>query len=280
MTALLLALALFTQAAAPQTPQPAPAEPRARTGADYVVGPLDVITITVFGEPELSRRYNVDTDGTIDFPFIGRTKAGGMTLRELEAALAKRLAAGFLVNPQVGVEIAEYRSKAVFIVGEVRAPGSYPVKGNMSLVEALALAGPTSAASSEVVVVHPDPNRKEGGPLLPDAADAKSTRVNIKELQSGKLSENVQLQDGDTIFVPKAETFFVSGQVRSPGSYVYEPGMTVLQAIALAGGLSERGSRRGMKVLRRSGGKQVEVSVRDSDLIRPGDTLVIRQRFF
>lgn len=278
MTSVLLTLALFTQAAATHVPQPAPARPQAST--DYVVGALDVLTITVFGEPELSRRYNVDTDGTIDFPFIGRAKAGGLTLRQLEDALTKRLAAGFLVNPQVGVEIAEYRSKAVFIVGEVRAPGSYPVKGNMSLVEALALAGPTSAASSEVVVVHPDPNRKEGGPLLPDAAGAKSIRVNIKELQSGKLSENVQLQDGDTIFVPKAETFFVTGQVRSPGSYVYEPGMTVLQAIALAGGLAERGSRRGMKVLRVVDGKQVEVSVKDSDLIHPGDTLVIRQRFF
>ncbi|MBI2223062.1 MAG: polysaccharide biosynthesis/export family protein [Acidobacteria bacterium] len=278
MTSLLLTLALFTQAAATHVAQPAPARPQAST--DYVVGALDVLTITVFGEPELSRRYNVDTDGTIDFPFIGRTKAGGLTLRQLEDALTKRLAAGFLVNPQVGVEIAEYRSKAVFIVGEVRAPGSYPVKGNMSLIEALALAGPTSAASSEVVVVHPDPNRKEGGPLLPDAAGAKGVRVNIKELQSGKLSENVQLQDGDTIFVPKAETFFVTGQVRSPGSYVYEPGMTVLQAIALAGGLAERGSRRGMKVLRVVGGKQVEVSVKDSDLIRPGDTLVVRQRFF
>jgi polysaccharide export outer membrane protein len=203
-----------------------------------------------------------------------------LTLREVQDALAKRLASGFLVNPQVGVEVAEYRSKAVFIVGEVRAPGSYPVKGNMSLVEALALAGPTATASSEVVIVHPDPNHKEGGPLLPDTAGTLSTRVNIKELQSGKLSQNVQLHDGDTIFVPKAETFFVTGHVRSPGSFVYEPGMTVLQAIALAGGLSERGSRRGLKVLRATDGKQVEVSVKETDLVKPGDTLVIRQRFF
>jgi polysaccharide export outer membrane protein len=150
----------------------------------------------------------------------------------------------------------------------------------MSLVEALALAGPTAAASSEVIVVHPDPDRKEGGPLLPDAAGTRSLRVNIKELQSGKLSQNVQLQDGDTIFVPKAETFFVTGQVRSPGSYVHEPGITVLQAIALAGGLTERGSRRGMKVLRVSAGRQVEIGVRESDVIQPGDTLVVRQRFF
>jgi polysaccharide export outer membrane protein len=150
----------------------------------------------------------------------------------------------------------------------------------MSLVEALALAGPTSAASSEVVVVHPDPAREEGGPVLPDAAGVQSIRVNIKELQGGKLSQNVQLHDGDTIFVPKAETFFVTGHVRSPGSYVYEPGMTVLQAIALAGGLTERGSRRGLKVLRMSDGQQLELGIKDTDPVQPGDTLIIRQRFF
>lgn len=279
MTAWLLAVSLLlTQTS--QAPSPSPTPARTRGASEYVVGPLDVLTITVFGEADLSRRYTVDTDGTIDFPFIGRTKAGGLTLRELGDAIAKRLASGFLVNPQVSVEVAEYRSKAVFIVGEVRSPGSYPVKGNMSLVEALALAGPTGTASSEVIVVHPDPDRRDGGPLMPDAEGARSVRVNIKELQSGKLSQNVQLQDGDTIFVPKAETFFVTGHVRSPGSYVYEPGMTVLQAIALAGGLSDRGSRRGMKVLRVSGGKQVEIDVKETDLIKAGDTLLIRQRFF
>lgn len=279
MTAWLLAVSLlFTQTS--QAPSPSPTPARTRGASEYAVGPLDVLTITVYGEADLSRRYTVDADGTIDFPFIGRTKAGGLTLRELGDAIAKRLASGFLVNPQVSVEVAEYRSKAVFIVGEVRSPGSYPVKGNMSLVEALALAGPTGTASSEVIVVHPDPDRKDGGPLMPDAEGARSVRVNIKELQSGRLSQNVQLQDGDTIFVPKAETFFVTGHVRSPGSYVYEPGMTVLQAIALAGGLSDRGSRRGMKVLRVSGGKQVEIDVKETDLIKAGDTLLIRQRFF
>ena len=279
MIAILLATTLLAQATSAQ-PGPAPVPQTARAGSEYVVGALDVLSITVFGEPDLSRRYNVDTDGTIDFPFIGRIKAGGLTIRQLEHALIKRLAGGFLVNPQISVEVAEYRSKNVFIVGEVRAPGQYPIKGNMSLVEALALAGPTSSASSEVVVVHPDPSRTEGGPLLPDAAGAKSTRVNIKALQSGQLSQNVQLQDGDTIFVPKAETFFVTGYVRSPGSYVYEPGITVLQAVALAGGFAERGSTRGMKVLRTVDGKQQEVSVKGTDLIRPGDTLIVRQRFF
>jgi polysaccharide biosynthesis/export protein len=276
MTALLIAFTLIVQSV-PGGPGLARPQP---SGSEYAIGPLDVLSITVFGETDLSRRYTVDTDGTIDFPLIGRTRAGGRTLRQLEEAIATRLAGGFLVNPQVSVEIAEYRSKNVFIVGEVRAPGQYPIKLNMSLVEALALAGPTGNASSEVVIVHPGASRKDGGPVLPDAAGVQSVRVNIKELQSGKLTQNIQLQDGDTIFVPRAETFFVTGHVRSPGSYVYEPGMTVLQAIALAGGLAERGSRRGMKVLRVVDGRQQEVSVRESDRIQPGDTLVIRQRFF
>jgi polysaccharide biosynthesis/export protein len=277
MMTLLVALALYAQ---PTPAPPAGAVQAQRPGSEYTVGSLDVLSITVFGEADLSRRYTVDTDGTIDFPLVGRIRAGGLTLRQVEEALAKRLASGYLVNPQVSVEVAEYRSRNVFIVGEVRAPGQYPIKLNMSLVEALALAGPTNSASSEVVIVHPDANRAEGGPVLPDAAGAKTVRINIKELQSGKLAQNVQLQDGDTIFVPKAETFFVSGHVRSPGSYVYEPGMTVLQAIALAGGLAERGSGRGMKVLRTVAGRPRELSVSDSDLIQPGDTLVIRQRFF
>lgn len=273
----LLALVLFGQAAQP-IPPPSPATPQ---GAQrYVVGEHDVLNITVFGEADLSHRYAVDADGTFEFPFIGRVKALGLTLRQVEDLLAKKLAAGYLVNPQVSVEVAEYRSRSVFITGEVRAPGAYAIKGNMSLIEALALAGPSGSASGTVIVVHPDVSHGAAGPLMPGAPGAQSIRVNVRDLQSGKTSQNVQLQDGDTIFVPKAETFFVTGYVRSPGSYVHEPGVTVLQAIALAGGLTERGSSKGIKVLRVVNGVQKEISVKTTDLVEPGDTLVIRQRLF
>ena len=90
----------------------------------------------------------------------------------------------------------------------------------------------------------------------------------------------MRLQDGDTIYVPKAETFFVTGHVRSPGSFVWERGITVLQAISLAGGLTDRGSNRGIRLLRIVDGEQEEVSVSLSDPVQPGDTVVIRQRFF
>jgi polysaccharide export outer membrane protein len=263
--------------------QPAqqPAAPRAPASHDYIVGRQDVLNVTVFGEADISKRYTVDADGTIDFPFIGRVRAAGQTLRQVEDLLVKRLGAGFLVNPQVTVEIAEFRSQSIFVTGEVRAPGAYPIKGNMTIVEALALAGPTQTASNEVVIVRPKKPGETSGPLLPkDADSAETTKVNIRDLQSGKLSLNLVLQPGDTVFVPRAETFFVTGYVRSPGSFVYEPGMQVLQAVALAGGLTERGSSRGMKILRIVDGRQENVDVKMTDLVRPGDTIVVRQRFF
>jgi len=262
------------------TPQTAPAH-RQHSLPDYIVGPQDVLTITVYGEPDISRRYSVDSDGTIDFPWIGRVHANGLTLRQIEDALVKRLAGGYLVSPQVSVEMAEFRSHSVFIAGEVRAPGAYPIKGNMTIVEALALAGPTQNASNEVIIVRPRESRDRSGPVLPgDRDSAETTRVNIKDLQSGKVSQNMPLRDGDTIFVPKAEVFFVTGQVRSPGSFVYDGGITVLQAIALAGGVNERGSTRGIKILRVVSGRQQTIDARSSDPVRPGDTIVVRKRFF
>jgi polysaccharide export outer membrane protein len=260
---------------------PAPAASRVPSSPEYVVGPQDVLNITVFGEADISKRYTVDGDGTIDFPFIGRVRAAGQTLRQVQDVLVKRLGGGFLVNPQVTIEVAEFRSQSIFITGEVRSPGAYPIKGSMTIVEALALAGPTQAASNEIVVVRPKAPAERSGPLLPgDGDSAETTKVNIRDLQSGKVSLNILLQPGDTVFVPRAETFFVTGYVRSPGSFVYEPGMQVLQAIALAGGLTERGSTRGMKIMRTVDGRQETVDAKMTDLVKPGDTIVVRQRFF
>ena len=265
-------VATLSQAAPPQPPS---------SNSEYVVGPQDVLNITVFGEADISRKYTVDGDGSFGFPFIGRVPAAGQTLRQIQDALVKRLAAGYLVNPQVTVEVAEFRSQSIFITGEVRAPGAYPIKSSMTIVEALTLAGPTQTASNEIIIVHPKQARGVSGPLLPDAAEpAETIRVNIRDLQSGKLSQNLTLSPGDTIFVPKAETFFVTGYVRSPGAYVYEPGMQVLQAIALAGGLTERGSNRGIKIMRTVDGRQETIDAKTTDPVRPGDTIVVRQRFF
>jgi polysaccharide export outer membrane protein len=149
----------------------------------------------------------------------------------------------------------------------------------MSLIEALAAAGSTMpTASSEVMILRP---RDAGNahPLTPEQVDQSSvTRVSLADLQLGRLSQNITLAEGDTIFVPKAEKFFITGQVKSPGAYTYEHGLTVLQAISLAGGLTEKGSSRRIKVIRTLKGRKTEQGIDLADGIQPGDTLLIPQR--
>src|SRR6266550_6854273 len=120
----------------------AQAQPRPQT--DYSVGPQDVLTIQIFGEPELSGKYTVEQDGTFTFPQIGRIKAAGLTLRALEQELKKQLEDGFLKNPQVAVAIENYRSQRILVLGEVRSPGEYQLNGEMTLLAALARAGSTT----------------------------------------------------------------------------------------------------------------------------------------
>lgn len=247
---------------------------------DYVVGAQDVLKVSVFDEPQLSGTFRVDTDGSFTYPFVGRVKAVGQTLRSIEAELARMLADGYVRNPQVSIEVEQYRSRSIFVVGEVRSPGRYPLSGEMTLIEALAQAGSTTAAAgSELLILHPVDPRDAQQQAEPGATPPnRTTRVNLADLQSGKLANNIVLREGDTIFVAKAERFFVTGHVKNPGAFTWERGMTVLQAMSLAGGLSDRGSNRGIKVIRVVGGERKEMGVKLTDPIEAGDTLVIRQR--
>ncbi len=113
---------------------------------------------------------------------------------------------------------------------------------------------------------------------MPERGDADVQRVNLREIETGRLSKNVTIRDGDTIFVPKAERFFVTGFVRTPGSYTLEPDMTVLQAISMAGGVTERGSGRRLRVSRVVGGERKDFDAKPTDLVQPGDTITVKQR--
>src|SRR2546422_9894753 len=107
----------------------------AQSTGDYVIGPQDVLSITVFDQADLGGKYAVELDGSFTFPSIGRIQAGGMTIRNFELELKKALADGFFKNPQVTVSIEQYRSQRVFVTGEVRNPGSYALTGDMTLIE-------------------------------------------------------------------------------------------------------------------------------------------------
>jgi len=268
---LLFAFAALAQAGSAGTaPPPAPQAPAAVQATSYRVGPLDTILITVVDEPELSGRFPVDSDGMFSYPYLGRVKAAGMTPAELQATLVAQLQAGYLRNPQIRVEVDKFGSQSVMVVGEVRQAGKIPMTGpKMTLLEALVLAGsPTAQASTEIIVRHRPVDGKE----------AEEVRVNRRDLELGK--SDVTLRDGDIINVPTAQRFYMDGQVRNPGYYVLDPGMTVQQAIALAGGLTDRGSDRGITATRVVNGKNTEVSVRLEDKVQANDVIRVRQRFF
>jgi polysaccharide export outer membrane protein len=288
-----------TAAAAPQPPQPpapqprvpgtvykpdfeipkvegsggqAKAEPPAPTEG-YVIGPQDNLSIIVSDETELTGKYRVDTDGTISMPYLSRVLLAGLSLAEAQDKITTLLKAGFIRNPQVRIEVDQFKARNVLVTGEVRTPGKVTLPGTtMSLLEALALAGsPTQNASNDVLVMHPPkPGEKAPEPIM----------VNRKDLELGKVGRDLVLQDGDIVNVPVAKRFYISGFIKNPGSFVLDTGTTVAQAIILAGGLTDRGSDRRLTIIRSEGGKSVEISAKMEDRVQPNDEIKVKSRFF
>jgi len=239
----------------------------------YVIGPQDNLSIIVTDENDLTGKYRVDTDGTISMPYLQRVPVAGLTLAEAQVKITTLLQAGYIKNPQVRVEVDQFKARSVIVNGEVRSPGKVTLPGTtISLLEALILAGsPTANAANEVIVIHPPkPGEPPGEPIT----------VNRRELELGRAGREVVLQDGDIVNVPQAKRFYISGFVKNPGYYVLDVGTTVSQAIVLAGGLSDRGSDRRIRVNRVVDGKTLELPIELEDKVQPNDEIKIRARIF
>jgi polysaccharide export outer membrane protein len=228
--------------------------------SDYRIGPGDVLRITVWGHDDLSRSAVVAPDGKMPFPLIGDVPAGGLTPTELEARLRQTLGKDYLVDPQVTVAVQEYKSQRVFVLGEAERPGTYALTGRATLLDILSQAGgPGKAAGRQVVLVRAP---KSEAPVAPGASGSTTIRVNLRKLLDGDSSENIALQNGDTIYVPKQTNFFVLGEVRKPGAYALEKETSALEAITLAGGFTERAAPSMTKILRkRADGNQETVAI-------------------
>jgi polysaccharide export outer membrane protein len=245
---------------------------------NYVIGAGDRLRIAVWNQANISGDYAIDGDGSFTFPLIGRVVATGLTVSGLEGDLRRRLADGYYRNPQVTVTVVDYRSQRVYVMGSVRNPGMVSLTGEMTLMEALTRGGGTAAdAADQVLIIR---SATATGPVLPGQdAGAATIRVDLRQLNSG-LPTDARLQDGDTIWVPRASTIYVYGQVRNPGHYPIQEGTTVRQALSLAGGPTEFGATNRVHVLRMVKGKETEVNVTLSDRVEPDDTVVVPERFF
>lgn len=256
------------------------------TSQDYALGPEDVLKISVWDHPDLSLEESVvSQEGYISFPLIGQVLVRGLTTAQVEQKFCRLLEDGYLVNPQVRVAVAKYKSKLIYVLGEVKAPGAFPLTRNeIGLVEVISMAqGVTQDAGQEAIIVRPQrPQAGSGNPPHPipleKASKEELITANLRGLLEGNLKENLTIRAGDTIYVPRLKYFFIIGEVNRPGRYVLETGTTVLKAIGLAGGLTLSGAKNKIKILKEKDGKQ-EFAARMDDSIEPEDTVLVSRGY-
>jgi polysaccharide export outer membrane protein len=251
---------------------------------DYRIGPRDVLEVVVVGETDLTGKYTVRADGSCEFPLVGTVKVAGLTAAEIEARLKQLLADGYLRNPQVSAKVADFESQRIFVAGDVGKPGELPLTGNLTLLEALMKAGgPSTTAGSEIVVLRrsgPAATSASGPLMAGQPGVAEIAKVVLEDLQAGRAKDNVVLKDGDTVFLPPAGVIHVTGFVRNPGTLPYKRGMTVMEVINAAGGVTTEGSRKGAQIERAMNGT---IERRKADLterLQPGDTVDVPKRWW
>jgi len=250
----------------------------------YKIGPEDVLHVSIYNHPDLSNTLRVASDGVISFPLLGRINAAGYTVTEFERALEKQLGADFLVNPQVTVFIKEYKSRKIYILGEVKHPGIQELRGQTSLLEVISRAGGVKETSGKIAVISP--------PTSDKSVEFEPKKINLARLlDEGDTSLNIAVDEGFVILIPKANSFFVFGEVRSPGAFRLDKKTTVLQAITLAGGFTKIASPSRTKIIRVKEGKEKTIYVDISDItkrsnksadiyLEPDDMIIIPESFF
>ena len=249
---------------------------------DYVIGPGDLLKIEIFELEELSKTVRVTGDGSITYPMLGSVKVEGLAKRALEQKLATLLEEKYVRNPQVTVFVEEMQSGKVSVLGAVTKPGGFGLIGGKTVLEALSQAGGiTRDAGTRAFVLR-------GSSQSPIAIDLR------RLMEDGDLSLNLKVEAGDVIYIPKAKMYkvFVYGQVTRPGSFEVDEGdhLTILQAVAMAGGLAKRASAGKTKIVRRGeNGRQVTLQIdldrvlsgKEQDVeLTKGDIVVVPQSFF
>lgn len=243
-------------------------------GREYKVGEGDVLKITVFNHDDMTKVVRVGGDGNVDFPLVGMVKVSGLTVAEVGSAIATMLSNGYIINPQVSVFVEEFRSQRSVIMGEVQKPGLYELKGTIAFLELISMAGGLSKDAGEIAIIK---RRSQTG-----AGGEKILTINLVELiAKGNTSLDVDIIDGDSIYINKAGVFYVTGEVKKPDSYKYTEGTTVIQAITMAGGFTDRASAGKIKIIRKEGNEEYVLDrVKLDEPVVPSDVIVVPESFF
>jgi polysaccharide export outer membrane protein len=263
---------------------------RGTAGADYTVGGYDVLSITVYEEKDLSREaVRVSGDGYISFPLIGRLEVDGLTTSEIEKMISLRLAKEqYLLDAHVSVMVTEYNSKRFLVLGAAKNPGSYALRARERLLDAISKAGGIDlgqAGKKGMIIRTENPNTEHERKIV--------INLDLQGLLKGSDQiSNIFMADKDTLFVPKAEHFYLIGQVQKPGSYpLAEKDISLVEAISMAGGFTQIAARNRSRIIRVDNGVEKIIEVRVDDiteagkkiqdvLIQPDDVIVVPESFF
>jgi polysaccharide biosynthesis/export protein len=268
----LLLAGLLTLAGQAALAQAGAAAPQTRN--EYVLGTGDVIRVTVYQNADLTLETRVSEAGIISYPLLGTVRVGGLSVTEVEKRIADGLRTGnFVRQPQVTVLVVQVRGNQVSVLGQVNRPGRFPLEvADTRLTDVLALAGGVATVGADIVTVA---GTRNGQPFKAEIDLARA--IGAGNRQGG----DIQILNGDVVWVDRAPTVFIYGEVQRPGALRLERGMTVMQALATGGGLTLRGTEKGMRVHRRGGDGKIQV-IQPSmdDQLRDGDVVYVRESLF
>jgi polysaccharide export outer membrane protein len=239
---------------------------------DYLLGEGDTVDITVYEQRDLATVARISQDdGTITFPLLGEVTIAGLSPEDAGRKIERLLKEGGLIKaPQVSLTVKEFFSQKIPVLGQVKSPGEYSLKGESRVVDLLTQAGGVKPDASDVIIV-----------VKNEAGKSVKYEIDLLQFYAGDMTQNIKVARGDFILVPKMDTFYIHGEVKRPGMYRLERGMTAMQALSVGGGLTGRGSLKGMKVTRRQlDGKTQKIGIGLTDTLQSNDVLYVKERLF
>lgn len=240
---------------------------------EYQLGAGDVIRVAVYQNPDLSVETRVSEAGVISYPLLGSVRVGGLTVTEVEKRISDGLRSGnFVKQPQVTVLVMQVRGNQVSVLGQVNRPGRYPLEvADSRLTDVLATAGGIAGTGADVITLV---GTRNGQPYR--------TEIDLpRAMSAARTAQDLQIVNGDVIWVDRAPMVYIYGEVQRPGALRLERGMTVMQALATGGGLTLRGTEKGMRVHRRGAdGKTQVIQPSMDDPLRDGDVVYVRESLF
>ena len=239
---------------------------------DYRMGTGDVLRITVYGQPDLTTEARVGESGNISFPLIGDVKMAGVTPAQGETEIAQRLSKGGFINePFVTLNVVQYRGQQISVLGRVNRPGKLTLEKVSRVTDALALAGGICGDGADTVTLV---RTRDGKPEYRD--------IDVIALfKPGGEASNELVQDGDIINVSRQPMFYIYGEVQRPGAFRLEQNMSVVQALSMGGGVTARGTQRGIKILRRdANGVMQQLDAQLADPVKKDDVIYVKESLF